>query len=66
MDEIRSFMAERLSPFRLKGLRAIFILPDDDVIEDKVGSLLCALQFVCTVLELNGVLILKVLHKLEN
>lgn len=40
MDEIRSFMAERLPPFRLKGLRAIFLLPDYDVNEDKVGLLL--------------------------
>lgn len=40
MDEIRSFMAERLSPFRLKGLRAIFMLPDYDVNEDKVCYLL--------------------------
>lgn len=29
MDEIRTFMAARQAPFRLKGLRAIFVSADD-------------------------------------
>lgn len=37
MDEIRTFMAGRHAPFRLKGLRAIFVTPEDEVEkEDKV------------------------------
>lgn len=37
MDEFRTFMAGRLAPFRLNGLRAIFVTPEDDLDEeDKV------------------------------
>lgn len=34
MDEFRTFMAGRQAPFRLKGLRAIFVTPEDEVDED--------------------------------
>lgn len=37
MDELRTFMAGRQAPFRLKGLRAIFVTPEDELDEeDKV------------------------------
>ncbi|CAM9489980.1 unnamed protein product [Scytosiphon promiscuus] len=36
MDELRTFMAGRLAPFRLKGLRAIFVTPEEVDEEDKV------------------------------
>ncbi|CAM9491150.1 unnamed protein product, partial [Hapterophycus canaliculatus] len=36
MDELRTFMAGRLAPFRLNGLRAIFVTPDDELAEDNV------------------------------
>lgn len=37
MDELRTFMAGRLAPFRLKGLRAIFVTPEEETDEeDKV------------------------------
>lgn len=31
MDEFRTFMAGREAPFRLNGLRAIFVTPEDEV-----------------------------------
>lgn len=37
MDEIRTFMAARQAPFRLKGLRAIFVSADDLDEEQQVG-----------------------------
>lgn len=43
MDELRTFMAGRLAPFRLKSLRAIFVTPEDEVDEeDKVHVCTCA------------------------
>lgn len=37
MDHIRTYMAGRKAPFRLEGLRAIFVTPEDDMDEeDKV------------------------------
>lgn len=37
MDELRNFMAGRQAPFRLKGLRAIFVTQEDELDEeDKV------------------------------
>lgn len=39
MDEFRTFMAGREAPFRLNGLRAIFVTPEDEVEgEEKVCS----------------------------
>lgn len=34
MDSVRAFMAGRQAPFRLDGLRAIFVTPEDDGDED--------------------------------
>lgn len=37
MDHIRTYMAGRKAPFRLEGLRAIFVTPEDEMDEeDKV------------------------------
>lgn len=35
MDEFRSFMAGRHAPFRLNGLRAIFVTPEDELGEEE-------------------------------
>ncbi len=35
MDEFRTFMTGRQTPFRLKGLRAIFVTPEDDLDEEE-------------------------------
>lgn len=35
MDELRTFMAGRQAPFRLKGLRAIFVTPEDELDEEE-------------------------------
>lgn len=35
MDDIRAFMAARQAPFHLKGLRAMFVTPDDDLDEEQ-------------------------------
>lgn len=44
MDDIRTFMAGRKAPFRLEGLRAIFVTPEDELDEeDKV----CVFRRVC-------------------
>eukprot|EP00752_Nemacystus_decipiens_P006113 g5514.t1 len=34
MDEFRTFMTGRQAPFRLKGLRAIFVTPEDELDEE--------------------------------
>lgn len=47
MDEFRAFMAGRPAPFRLNGLRAIFITPEDEVDEDKVSSVFRGLTSRC-------------------
>ena len=44
MDELRTFMSKRQAPFRLKGLRAIFVTPEEELDkEDKVcrGAVAC-------------------------
>ena len=35
MDELRTFMAGRQAPFRLKGLRSIFVTPEDELDEEE-------------------------------
>lgn len=46
MDELRTFTAGRQAPFRLKGLRAIFVTPEDELDEEDkvcVGAIVCVL-----------------------
>lgn len=45
MDELRTFMAGRQAPFRLHGLRAIFVTPEDDYDEEDKVYLFFALLY---------------------
>lgn len=45
MDEFRTFMGGRPAPFRLNGLRAIFVTTEDDLDEEKVRVCMCGFLF---------------------
>lgn len=62
MDEIRTFMAARLAPFRLKGLRAIFVTAEDEEDEKDKVHVRLVMFFLQTILIHVRALLAKVLR----